>query len=401
MQDFFIGRQAIFDRDLSVFAYELLYRDNNGNSAQIKDGNQASSRVILNALTEIGFERLVENKKAFINLTRQFFTDLPPIPFNKNRVVLEILEDIEVDQALVKRIATLYDDGYTLALDDFNFESQWAPLYPYVDIIKVEIPSVDWANLPHKVLQLRKDNIKVLAEKVETEQEFKRLHEMGFDYFQGFFFSRPNIVSGRRISESQVVVMQLLAELSDPQVDIKKLDNLIKRDPGLSLKILRYMNSAALALPRKIESIHQAVVYLGLQRIKAWAMLVSMAGIEGKPHEVFNSALVRAHMCGELLKKSGTSNYDSGFTAGLLSILDVLMDQDLTSLLEELPLAEEIRLGLLDHEGPVGDAIICALAYENHQWNNAHFPKLSNEEILEIYLRSTQLAFTELAGLMN
>ncbi|MCG8428942.1 MAG: hypothetical protein MI754_16425, partial [Chromatiales bacterium] len=132
MQDIFVGRQAIFDRDLNVFAYELLYRDGNTAGAKITDGDQASSRVILNALTEIGFERLVDKKKAFINLTRHFFTDLPPIPFKHSRVVLEILEDIEVDNRLVKNIKALYEDGYSLALDDFNFEERWTPLIPYV-----------------------------------------------------------------------------------------------------------------------------------------------------------------------------------------------------------------------------------------------------------------------------
>jgi EAL and modified HD-GYP domain-containing signal transduction protein len=401
MQDIFVGRQAIFDRKLEVFAYELLYRDGNTASAQVLDGDQASSRVILNALTEIGFERLVDQKKAFINLTRNFFVELPPIPFNKSRVVLEILEDIEVDQALIRIIERLYQDGFSFALDDFNFESQWAPLYPYIDIIKVEVPVVDWNSLPQKVRQLRQSNIKLLAEKVETEEEYQRLYDLGFDYFQGYYFSRPNVVSAKRISESQMVVMQLLARLSDPQVDMGRLDDLISRDPGLSLKILRYMNSAALALPRKVESIRQAIVYLGLQRIKAWTMLISMAGIEGKPHEVFNSALVRAHMCGQLLKDSGQSSFDAGFTAGLLSILDILMDQDLESLLGELPLAEEVRMGLLDHEGVIGDAIVCALAFENQEWHHAVFPGLSHDRILEIYLCSTQQAFSELASLIQ
>ncbi|MCG8427660.1 MAG: HDOD domain-containing protein, partial [Chromatiales bacterium] len=355
--------------------------------------------VILNALTEIGFERLVDKKKAFINLTRHFFTDLPPIPFKHSRVVLEILEDIEVDNRLVKNIKALYEDGYSLALDDFNFEERWTPLIPYVDIIKVEIPAVDWANLPNKILKLRQKNIKVLAEKVETEEEFKRLHDMGFDYFQGYFFSRPNVVSAKRLSESQIVVMQLLAKLSQPDVEVDELEQLISLDPGLSLKILRYLNSAAVGLPRKIESIRQAVIYLGLQRIKAWSMLVSMAGLEGKPHEVFNSALVRAHMCAHILEQSGQASPDTGFTAGLLSILDVLMDQELSSLLAELPLSEEIRNGLINRKGPIGQAIVCTLAYEKHQWKSTSFPGLSRDDLLKIYLTSSQLAFSELAGL--
>lgn len=393
MQNIFIGRQAIFDRQMEVYGYELLYREGDTEGIQVSDGDLASSRVMLNTFMEIGLERIVGPHHAFINLTRSFFTDSPSIPFEKEQVVLELLEDLAVDDNLIHNTANLASQGYHLALDDYEFDPCWDPLLPYISIIKVEVPAISPEGLEHKILPLKRRGIRLLAEKIETEEEYRLYHDLGFDYFQGYFFSRPKTVKGRRLGENQLVIMQLLARLNDPDISVDELERLISQDVALSYKILRYINSAAMALPRKLDSIGQAVVYLGLQRIKAWANLIALSQVENKPQEILYTALVRANMCQQLIQRSGQHSTETAFTVGLLSTLDLLLDSPLTKVLKELPLSDEIHDALLEKSGPIGEALACTLAYEFQNWEQTSFNELDNATICEIYLASTQKAF--------
>ncbi len=401
MQRVFIGRQAIFDRDLEVYAYELLYREGRTSAAPVIGGDQASSRVILNTFTELGLERLVGRHLAFINLTRSFFVDLPPVAFSKDRVVLELLEDTAIDDRLLAGLSKLSNQGYTLALDDFEFESKWAPVLPFISIVKVEVPNIHWPSLQPKIEALRGAGLRLLAEKVETEAEYRRLLELKFDYFQGYYFSRPQVLSGKRLGENQLVNLQLLARLSDPAVTPGELESLIAQDPGLTYKILRYLNSAALNLPRKINTIGQAVVYLGLQRLRSWASLIALSGIANKPQDLFTTALVRAHMCGLLAAAGHPDEQGSAFTAGLLSVLDRLLDQPLQQIVQDLPLTAEVNAALLKYRGISGQALSCAISYENQLWEQVAFPGLNDDSIQDIYLQSSQLAFQQQEALLG
>jgi len=391
----FIGRQAIYDRRMRVYGYELLYREGNTANAPGMSGTTASARVILNAFMEMGLERIVGQRRAFINLTRDFFTDLPPIPFEQEQVVLEVLEDIETDRQLVENIARLADQGYLLALDDFEFEKKWDQLLPLVHIIKVEVPAVNLKQLPRKINRLRKYGVKLLAEKVETREEYQALRNMGFDYFQGYYFSRPQIVHGRRITENQAITLKLLSRLSDKNVSTEELVELISHDPGLSFKILRYLNSAAIGLHCRIASIRQAIIYLGLERLRAWSVLAAMAQVRDKPLEILRTALVRSHMCQALVSAVKPEQSEMAFATGLLSILELLMDRPLKELIVQLPLAKTISHAILYHEGVCGAALDCAIAQERHDWPRIRFAGLSQEAIQEIFLQSAEQAFRE------
>ncbi|MES9872059.1 MAG: HDOD domain-containing protein [Candidatus Sedimenticola sp. 6PFRAG7] len=402
MESFFIGRQAIFDRSMQVYAYELLYRDNQGRSAESLDGDRASSLVILNSFAEIGLERMVGNARAFINLTRNFIVEDPPIPFDRSRIVLEILEDIPVDNQLIACCQALSDEGYTLALDDFAFEEKWDPLLPIVDIIKVEVPLVELANLENRIQVLREHKLKLLAEKVETVNEYRLLHDMGFDLFQGYFFEKPTVVEGKRLDENRQVALSLLSKLNDPRATTREIEQVITQDPGFSYKILRYLNSAAMGMPKKVDSIKQAVIYLGLRQIQAWASLIVLSGIDTISKELFNMTLTRAHMCANLLTKSNRQQMaETGYTAGLLSTLDILMGQELKQIVTSLPLSQDIRDALLNRAGPLGSAISCALAYEHQQWSEVNFPGLDASQISECYLDATDVAMKEFSALID
>ncbi|MCB1867666.1 MAG: HDOD domain-containing protein [Gammaproteobacteria bacterium] len=400
MQDYFIGRQAIFDRRLRVFAYELLYREGNTSGAPSMDGDRATSRLMLNAFTEMGLDRIAGDQRVFFNMTRSLLMDMPEFPFGRERLVLEILEEIEVNDEFVQRISVLRKEGYTLALDDFEFEDKWLPLIPHIDILKVEVPALNWDKLPLQIEKVHRNGMLLLAEKVETEGEYRQLHELGFDLFQGYYFSKPNVVAGKRLSENQLITLKLLAKLNDPEATPKQLENLIVQDPGLVYKILRYLNSASLAMPRKIESIQQAIIYLGLQRLRGWASLIAISRVEDQPEELFTIALVRAHMCAKLTAISEGKVNEGAFTVGLLSVLDLLMGKPMTKILERIPLSDSVKQALLYHAGTAGRALLCARSFEQEDEIPTGFPGLNTGEIQEIFLQSSELAFQEQRSLL-
>ena len=330
-----------------MYAYELLFRGSADlNHCQETDGDKATSHTLLNAFVEIGLDRVTGGKPAFLNLTRNFFTEMPPIPFNPDSVVLEILEDIPVDDQLVAAVRTLHERGYRVALDDYLFEDKWQPLLPFISLIKVEITEHTMQNMQRLLTPLRKLPVLLLAEKVETQAQFQRLHDLGFDLFQGYFFARPDIISQDQLPESALVLTQLLARLNDPEAEIQDVAMLIQQDPALSFKMLRLVNSAAMGLSRQIDSIQQAVVLLGLERVRAWAILFTMAGATDRPRELLNLGLLRANLCERLSKWHKLGRPETAYTVGLLSILDGILSVPMQRALRELPLAEDLKAAL-------------------------------------------------------
>ncbi|MCB1643177.1 MAG: HDOD domain-containing protein, partial [Xanthomonadales bacterium] len=351
-----VGRQAIFDRELEVFAYELLYRDAGGRCS-FTDGDMASSLTVLNAFMEIGLDRITGPYKAFINLTRPFFVDMPPIPFSRDRVVLEILEDVNVDEELLLGISSMAGHGFELAMDDYNFQPHLQPILPLVSYIKVEIQPGGMEELTRRMPELRATGARLLAEKVETVEQFEQLKALGFDYFQGYFFARPSIVRTDRVEENSAMVVRLLARLNDPDVPMQEVIDLVSRDPGLSFKVLRYVNSAGIGLRSKVESIQRAVVLMGLSRIRAWATLFAMAGLGNRPLEILNVGLLRANLCERLCRLCRSGTPETAYTVGLLSVMDLMLSQPLAGLMDQLPLSDDVKRAIIAHEGNYGQLL--------------------------------------------
>lgn len=387
-----VGRQPILDRDQQVHGYELLYREAGAGPGKDFCGNRATSRTLLNTFLEIGLEHIAGPHKIFINLTKAFFTELPPIPLEKDRMVLEVLEDIEVDQPLIDAIRSLQQAGYQIALDDYRFEPHWDPLLPHVALIKVDIMGLDLAPLAGKIQALKDRGLILLAEKVETLAEFELTRDLGFDLFQGYFFAKPHIVSGRRLPENQAVMLQLLSQINDPDCTIDQLEPLVAQDPQLSFKILRYLNSAATGLPRQVESIRQAVLYVGLNRIRGWATLFAMAGHNNKSPEVLNTGLVRATLCESLSRKLQAGSPESAYTVGLLSALDALMDQPMAELVKQMPLPAPVAEALLSCTGPYGDALNCVQALERGDWHHPAMQLLPAAELNTLFIAALERA---------
>ena len=366
-----IARQPIFDRHYNTYAYELLFRNNQTSQSADLDyysGDIATTRVINYSFLELGIERVIGNHLAFVNLTRNFILSDDPIPFGGERVVLEVLENIEVDEELINAVKKLALSGYHIALDDFIFHESLRPLIELSSIIKVDILSLSESELRHHVERLREFPVKLLAEKVETKAEFELCMELGFDYFQGYFFCRPEIIKDNPIPNNKIKLLELLGKLQDPDIEFKTIEAIIRQDPGLSLKLLRLLNSAAIGFPRQINSLHEGLVILGLKAIKTWTTLIVMSEMSSGPAELIHMTLVRAKMAEKIAAQFGCSP-DSGFLLGLFSTIDTILSKPMDEIIKSIPLSNESSLALISRGGIKGQLLNCVTDYCEGHWN--------------------------------
>ncbi len=400
MPDIFIARQPIYDRHLRVYAYELLYRSSELNEAVIKDGDDATSQVLINALMEIGLPELVGEALAFINLTRQHIIQGLPSSLVRDKIVLEVLEDVTPDAALISALKALKQAGYTIALDDFIYAEDKHPLVELADIVKLDILALPGAALADQVKTLRPLGVQLLAEKVETPEQYEYCKALGFDYFQGYFFCKPHIVKGTRTSTSRMAIMQLLTKLQNPNLELGELQDLILQDVSLSYRILRYINSAHFSIGKKIESMQQAISLLGLNTIKTWVSILAMSSIDDKPYELILTSLIRARMC-ELLSADTSISAENAFTVGLFSTLDAFIDQTLETILAALPLTDTLHDALLHNRGELGQLLTLTLNYERGQWQKIPNTLFDATTLRTAYLTSIRWAGNISDGLVS
>lgn len=375
-----LARQPIFDVNMELYAYELLYRDDQINRAFVTDGDQASSQVLLRTFTDLSIGEVVGHHKAFINFTRNLLLTAPP--FSRTQLVVEVLEDQLVDAHMLAALGQLRAQGYTIALDDFTLNSSSFKLLEYADIIKLDVLALSDSDLLHHVKHLRPLGVKLLAEKIETYEMLEYCKALGFELFQGYFLSRPQIMTGRKHSESRQTILQLLAQLNDPRTEIEQIEQLVAQDPILSYKLLKLINSAAFHFVCKIESLRQAITLLGLIQIRSWITLVSMASIEGKPRELSITTMVRARFCQTLGEAvTGTKRGDTFFTVGLLSTIDAYMDAPMEELLEKISISQTLSDALLHHKGTEGAILLTIKQYEKANWDDIDWEMLENRGV--------------------
>ena len=390
-QHILLARQPIFDVDIKVSAYELLFRSDGGTQANVLDGDTATSQVLLNAFNELDISDVVQNHPAYINFTRTLI--LSPPPFDKKRFVIEVLEDIEADEELMRNLRSLKDAGYTIALDDFVYDSKWDPALRIADIVKIDVLAFDEAEIKRHVELLKPFKVTLLAEKVETHEMFHYCKGLGFTLFQGYFLSKPEQVKGHKIPASKLVVLNLLTRLQDPDAELSEIATIIAEDPVLSVKLIKLVNSAAFSGRREITSLQHAVSMLGLRQVKSWATLLSLSNMADKPSELSVQAMIRAKMC-QLLAECFTTSTDSDayFTTGLLSNLDAFFDVELPEILASMPLSPVVSEGLLKRSGPIGLMLSTVLAYEQALWDEIDQPALA---LLNISSRKLECAYLD------
>ena len=394
---FLVGRQPIFDRNLKVVAYELLFRGSPGDSADIGvedgDGDRATSKVLLHAFTDIGLDALAGKLPVYVNLTRNFCTgeiELPPL---QQRVVIEVLEESGCDEALFAGVRRLAEAGFTIALDDFIYHPSLQPLVDIAHVVKIDALALDREALAEHVRLLRPHNVRLLAEKIEDDETLEYCRELGFDLFQGYFLCRPNYISGRRAGANRNNVMHLLVRLRDPELEIRDLESLIAHDLALTYRLLRYVNSPATGVRRKVDSIHGAIMLLGLDAVRNIANLVALSNIDDKPDELTTVSLVRARMC-ELLALRLRLPGGSAFAIGLCSTLDAFMDQPLEEIVADLPLHDDLIAALLHREGEYGAILRAVLDHERGDLDGVttSLPQLDAGIVTECWLQAVAWA---------
>jgi EAL and modified HD-GYP domain-containing signal transduction protein len=364
--DLFIARQPIFTVHKKLFAYELLYRGTKTSTLSNTSGNKATTSVLSSAFLTEGIEKISGLRPCFINFTRDLLLQNLPASFPKKLIVVEILEDVPPTPEIVEICKKLRDDGYTIALDDFVYDSSLEPLLSIADIIKFDFLLTPVDTLQKTLYRLSRYKLKYLAEKVESYEEFIKASKLGFSYFQGYFFAKPERILIKEIDSSKINLVNLLAEVSKKTTTKRKIEQIVQRDVALAYKLLRYINSSYFYRLNRIDSIGHAITYLGENELRRFIILVLISELASdKPGELVRLAVVRAKM-GELLAQETTlkDKADEIFMLGLFSLLPALLDTTIDFICEQLFLSEHLKNALVNQTGPYVSFLDVVISYE-------------------------------------
>lgn len=368
-QDVFLGRQPILDRDQRIVAYELLFRSANTASASVSDDMRATASVIHHAFSEMGVQTVLGTQPGFINVSADMLlSDLVEL-LPREQVVLELLETIVVTEAVVERCRALKLMGFALALDDFVYDDTYLPLLALVDIVKVDLLLHTQDELRAAVGQLKQWPVKLLAEKVDSAEQAAYCQALGFDLFQGYYFARPSVLSARRADPAQVALTRLLG-LVLRDADTQQIEQVFKQHPCLTYSLMRLVNSVASGVRHSIASVSQAIMVLGRKQLQRWLQLLLFTLQAGEPYPspLLLLAATRGRMM-ELLagqQRRGADYCDEAFMAGILSLIDSLIDRPLADIVGELGLSERLAAALLRREGEMGALLQLVESVEHH-----------------------------------
>jgi EAL and modified HD-GYP domain-containing signal transduction protein len=364
----FIARQPIFDQRLRVFAYELLFRAGPKNVFQ--PWKDASCSVIVDSMMLFDLQTLTGHAKAFINADQSALLQgavklLPP-----DRIVVEILESVDPAPDIVAACADLRNAGYVLALDDFVDHPKWQPLLALAKFLKVDFRSSDQTVRREMAQRYLPQGLELLAEKVETQSELEEARRIGYTYFQGYFFCKPAMVEGRSIPSKKLNYVRLLAAVNSPDFKFEKIEEILKLEPSLVYKLLRYLNSPLLGMRSEVRCISQAISLMGEKDFRRWVSIVAMVSMAGdKSPELIRTAVTRAYFCEEISEAIGLSAQKSDlFLMGLLSVTDAILDQPMNYVLSHLPLSSEVHTALAGGANRFRDVFDALLSYERADW---------------------------------
>lgn len=366
----FVARQPIFNKKQQVVAYELLFRDGTSNSFPNIADDRATARMIMDNQLNLGTRYLTSGKKALINigpdsLKQELSYFLPP-----RDVILELLETIRPTQENYEYVRALFHSDYRLALDDFEYSKEWEPFLTLIRLVKFDILATPLCEIEHTVNKLKKrKNLKLLAEKVETLEEFELAKSMGFNFFQGYFFAQPRVIEQNDIEINYAIALLIYAEVLRPNLNINKIAELFAQDTALAYKLLRLMNSGVFPIKSRIESLKQALVYLGDERVRKFVGLIMTAHVAHmKPSELTRLSIVRSRFCELIAKKMAPTNANSAFLVGLFSLLDAILDKPMEVVVNKLPFPELIQEALLGKPNILYYILNVVKAYEKGSW---------------------------------
>lgn len=370
-QKYLIGRQPILNRDEQIYAYELLFRSADSlGAANVNDASQATASVILNTLAGFGVKQILGNHLGFINLELDILMSDSLELLPKDMVVLELLESLAVTPALIERCQELKEAGFVLALDDHEFSPVYEELYQIIDIVKVDLFVTPVDTLEPTIERYRAYPFRLLAEKVESKEEFLKCLDMGFDYFQGYYFAKPALIEKKKIDEGGAALLKLMRQLMD-DAEIDDIEKTFRSSPGLTYKLLLLVNSVSFAGLQKIQTVRHAISMLGRAQLKRWVQLALFATDDS--HAMANPLVDMAAVRGGFMEqmaavtprlRGNREAPDQAFMTGILSLLESLYDIPMHQITEELNLSEEVQQALVDREGIYGDLLALAEALE-------------------------------------
>jgi len=365
----FIGRQSIVDTNRRLAAYELLFRDGSDNRAVIWNDLMASATVISRAFSELGIEAALGPYPGFINCSAELLLSDMLLLLPKQKIVLEILETVDITPQIVERIKYLRGAGFTIALDDYTGEEKrYAAVLPLINIVKVDLTGLGENALTLHALSLKKSGIRLLAEKVDSEQQFELCRKLGFDYFQGYFFARPVVIAGKRLSHSEASLLRLLG-LIVQDAETADIEDVFKQEPGLSLNLMRLTNSVGSGAAWKITSLRDAIVRLGRTQLQRWLQLLMFTNpSNGTAGPLLQTAATRGRLIELLAGEVAPGNndlHDSAFMTGILSLVPAILGIPLAEVLKPLPVSAEVRAALEQRAGVLGTLLAIAESVEN------------------------------------
>lgn len=399
MERVLVSRQPIYRGDMGELGYELLFCDDES-AAPSCDTEHAAPDLLLNTFMDLGLDQVVGNKLAFINFDRNLILGTYCESLPQERVVIEIPKTVTPDPDIVKRLEKLRAAGYRIALDG-SLCSESPEILRLANFAKVDLNASDWHTTERSVASIfnKYPPIRLIAERVETREQFVACKDIGFDCFQGQFFCRPQFVRGRRVAVSRLAAIQLIAKVNNADTDLKELERILSQDVALTYKLLRYINSAAFSLRAPVTSIGHAIMLIGQEKIRTWASLIMLSTFDDKSRDLMIASSARARMCENLAIALGMPSPDRMFFAGLLSVLDGLLDQPMETIVPTLPLDRDVADALLSQKGSIGAVLRCVLEYEKRNWAEAQSAtSLSVSSLRDVYQKSLAWSLTTCSG---
>lgn len=369
----FVARQPILNRDQKVVGYELLFRSGLENYFHCDDPDRATSSVLIDSFLLFGLKMLTGGHRAYINFTHSLLSQHYATLLPKEQVVVEIVESVRPEPEILSACEEMKVAGYQLALDDFAPGDGREPLIPFADVIKVDFRAIPVEVRKSLVKTYSNRKTKMLAEKVETREEFREAAKLGYEYFQGYFFCRPEVVSGWDIPGYKLNYLCLLREVHKEDPDFLEVERIVKLESSLCYKLLRFLNSVAFYFKQEINSIRHALLLLGVNELRKWVSLVALAGLgSDKPEILVVNSIVRARFCENLAPALGLKNKALDlFLLGLLSLMDAILERPMKEILNEVPVSEDVRVALLQGNNTFGNICELMVAYERGEWQKA------------------------------
>lgn len=366
----YVARQAIMDRDLMVHGYELFFRDGKRNCFPDIEPDEATSKILTSGHLTLGLDEITGGKVAYLNFFDDVILDRFPTSLDPKSVVIELVETAPVTEPLIKACKKIKALGYKIALDDHDFDPKWDPLLPYTSMVKIDVKNASMKEVRRQMPKFAKFGIKLAAQKVENHSSLNECMDVGFDFFQGYFFEQPEVIRNREIPAAKMSLLQLVSESSKAEMDYDTINDIIKREVALSYMLLRFINNPTFNKSQKISSLRHALNYMGDAEVKKFVALLALANLgDEKPSEMLNLSLVRAKFC-ELLARARqeSENPPRGFLVGLFSMLDAMLDQKMETLVSKLPIIDELKVALCGERNSLNYYLELAKTFETANW---------------------------------